>query len=330
MTRGKRVAVIVLWMVCGGALLCVAMARLDLQRLWTSIASAHIGLLAVAFALSNLAIYCKAIKWHVVLRPVSTTSTLALAAALYAGAAASAALPARLDEFVRAFVAVRFTRVPAMPLFGSIAVERLIDFVVLLLMLLLAGALLPLPPWLSSAVRVVGLISLGLGGTLFVLRFLSTRLRRPGGLSGVVKGLAYGTDAVLKPNLLLLALLATIVQWAFIASMVALVAVAQGIDLPLGGVLLLTILCVGSFAVPITPAGIGVFEVASRLALPALFDVDEEQAVAVALGVHVLLLLPALIGGTAVLAFGGISMDEVRTWRDRVREPECGIDNDGQ
>jgi len=224
-------------------------------------------------------------------------------------------------------VAVRFTRLPAIPLLGSIVVERLVDFVALLGMLLLAGALLPLPPWLSSAVRLVGLISVALGGALFVLRFLSTRLHSAGGLGGVVKGLAYGSSAVLKPGLLGVAMLATIVQWGLIAVMVGVVVAAQGIDLPLGGVLLLTILCVGSFAVPLTPAGIGVFEVAARLAMPLLFDVTEEQAVAMALGVHAIMLLPALTGGTAVLLVGGISMDEVRAWRESVGQAEDGIDN---
>jgi uncharacterized membrane protein YbhN (UPF0104 family) len=319
MRRTWRVLLVLLWLGCGGALLAVALNRLDHDRLVATLAGAAALPLLAALVVDVAVILSKATKWHLVLRPVGKANVLGLLAAFYAGAAASAVLPVRLDEFVRAFTAIRFTRLPAVPLLGSMAVERLIDFCALLLMLVLLAWALPLPPWLSSAHRYVILAAVVLGGGIVLLHILSRKLGHAGGVRGVIHGLAYGSSALLKPHLLGLALLNTVVEWFLTATVVQLVLFAHGIDLPWSGTLLLTVLCMGSFAIPLTPAGIGVFEVASRLVMPTLFDVSEADAVAAALTIHAILLVPVVAIGASVIVVSGIKLREVRSWRDTIR-----------
>ena len=81
-----------------------------------------------------------------------------------------------------------------------------------------------------------------LGGGIVVLHLLSRKLGHAGGVRGVIHGLAYGSSALLKPHLLGLALLNTVAEWILTASVVQLVLLAHGIDLPWSGTLLLTVL----------------------------------------------------------------------------------------
>jgi glycosyltransferase 2 family protein len=318
--RFRRLLAIGLWLTAGGALLAIALARLDHARLVESLGSVHVAPLIAALILDVAVVLSKATKWHLVLRPVGRASIPGLLASFYAGAASSAVLPVRLDEFVRAFTAVRFTRLPALPVLGSMVVERLVDFCALLLMLATLAWVLPLPPWLSSAHRYVILGAVILGGGVVMLQLISRRLGDRGGVAGLVHGVAQGTAAARRPGILSLALANTLLEWALTAGVVHLVLVAHGIALPWSASLLLTVLCMGSFALPLAPAGIGVFEVATRMVMPALFDITETEAVGAALTIHALLLVPVVAVGATVIVAGGIRLSEIRRWRDEVRE----------
>lgn len=319
MKRLGRIAAVLLWVAAGAGLLAVALNRLDHDRLLDSLRSARIAPLIGALVVDVLVILSKATKWHLVLRPVGRASVPGLLASFYAGAAASAVLPVRLDEFVRAFTAIRFTRLPALPVLGSMAVERLVDFVALLLMLITLTWVLPLPPWLSTAHRYVILGAVVLGGGVVLVQLISRKLGEQEGLPQLVHGIARGTVAARRPGLLALALGNTVVEWALTATVVYLALIAHDIHLPWAGCLLMTVLCMGSFALPLAPAGIGVFEVATRMVMPTLFDLTETEAVAAALTIHAILLIPVVAVGATVIAVGGIKLAEVKRWRDEVR-----------
>ncbi len=317
--RAGKVLAVLAWLLVGGALLTVALHHLDHARLLESLRSVRIAPLVGALVLDVAVILSKATKWHLVLRPVGRASIPGLLASFYAGAAASSVLPVRLDEFVRAFTAVRFTRLPAVPVLGSMVVERMVDFCALLLMLVTLAWVLPLPPWLSTAHRYVILGVVILGGGVVLVQLISRRLGERGRVAGMVHGLARGTTAAKRPGLLALALGNTLLEWALTAGVVHLVLVAHGISLPWSASLLLTVLCMGSFALPLAPAGIGVFEVATRMVMPALFDITATEAVGAALTIHALLLVPVVAVGATVIVVGGIRLSEVRRWRDEVR-----------
>ncbi len=319
MKRAGRIAAVLLWVTAGAALLAVALNRLDHERLLDSLRSAKVAPLAAALVLDVVVILSKATKWHLVLRPVGRASVPGLLASFYAGAAASAVLPVRLDEFVRAFTAIRFTKLPALPVLGSMAVERLVDFVALLIMLVTLTWVLPLPPWLSSAHRFVILGAVVIGGGVVLVQLISRKLGNREGLARAVHGIAQGTAAARRPGLLALALGNTVIEWGLTAGVVYLALVSQGIHLPWAGCLLMTVLCMGSFALPLAPAGIGVFEVAARMVMPTLFDLTETEAVAAALTIHAILLVPVVAVGATVITVGGIKLAEVKRWRDEVK-----------
>jgi len=317
MRRYGRVAIVAMWVVAGGGLLWAAFLRLDAERLSEHLAGASVWLLACSALVDLTAPLTRGIKWRTLLIPVGSASALRLTGAIYAGAAASTIMPFRLDEFVRAYAAYRFTGLPGLELLGSMALERLVDLLGLLLVLGLLAWFLPFPDWLSSAVRLVVVVVGLLAVVLAVLQ--ATRGRRTGRIATAIYGFARGSRALRRPRLVFGALAILIVEWSVMFLAVTLAMAAVGVSLPWPGQVLAVALLMCSFGLPLAPAGIGVYEVAMRLALPPLFGISEESAVAAALAVHVVMLVPVTVIGVTVLASAGIRWTDVDRFRSQVR-----------
>jgi len=312
--RAARAGIVLLWLVCGGLLLWLALRRLDLSRLGEVLRGASLLPLAAALVVDVLCVASKAAKWKVLLGPVGRAGMVGLQASYYAAGAAAMMLPFRLDEFVRAFVAHRLARLPAPALLGSMALERLLDFLALLTALLALALVVPLPGWLATAPRVVVVIALVLGCGLIGLQLAAPRVRLPGPIGPLLRGMASGSGALRRPRLLVAGAGLVTAEWLGNIAVVVLVLRACGLDLPWHGALLLTVLSMVSYALPLAPAGIGVFEVATRLALPELYGIEPEAAVGAALMIHGLLLLPMALVGIPVIVAGGVRLGEVGAW----------------
>ena len=319
MRRRYRPLLVLLWVAVGAGLLAGAFYRLDAGRMADHLGGVSLGVLGLAAVLDVGVAVAKATKWHILLRPVAKVGIHRLLGAFYCGAAAAAVLPFRLDEFVRAYAAHRFTGVRGVKVLGSMALERLVDFGVLLVVLGVVAWILPLPPWLATAAKVVA----GITGTLIVILVVLQALGGKvgsGRIGRILQGLAGGSQAVRRPSLLAGAVGVTALEWGVTLTVPYVTLGAAGVDLPFSGVVLVVVLFMGSFATPLAPAGIGVFEVAMRLALPALFDVPEEAAVAAALAIHTVLLAPVVAVGAVIIVVGGIRMRDVKQFQARALE----------
>lgn len=325
-----RALLVVPWIACGAGLLWLSLHSLDLSRLSGGLGDAALWPLAAAVLADVVCVALKATKWRVLLSPLGRPGVFRLQAAFYAAGATAMILPFRLDEFVRAFVANRLTHLPGARLLGSMALERLIDFLALLAALLFLALAVPLPDWLATAPRVIVAIVLALVVGLVVLQLAAPRWGGHGLLSRFVKGLADGGTALRRPRLLAAGCGLAALEWVGNVAVVVCVLEAYGLALPWHGALLLTVLSMVSYALPLAPAGIGVFEVAARLALPELYGVEPEAAVGVALAIHALLLLPMALIGTSVIVVVGVRLREVGAWgREQVAEAEVSaVDDD--
>lgn len=315
MPRGLRILFVPVWLGLGGFLLWVALRQLDPDRFVASLTQVTLLPLLGAILVDVVSVLCKAAKWHLLLRPIGHVSLLKLQATIYAGGAVSIVLPFRLDEAVRATMAARFSGLPAMSIIGSMALERLVDVGVLLGFVLALTWLLPLPGWFNTAV----LVTSGVGGVLVALLVMAHLLARTRKLTGVVNrlldGFAAGSRALMRPHLIALAMGFAGCEWLLTGTVANLVAEASGLSLSVGALILVTTLLFTSFALPLTPAGIGVFEVAMKLVLPRLYGFTEQQAVAMALMMHGLLLAPMALIGTLVIVATGVRLSEVSRFK---------------
>lgn len=310
-----RLLMVPLWMGLGALLLWSLLSNLPVDKLLADLASVSLWPLAVAVALDVVAVACKALKWHVLLRPLERISVLRLQGAIYAGGAVSVLLPARLDEGVRAFAAARASSLTFGQVVGSMASERLVDLFVIGVVVLALLAMLPLPPWFIGTLVVVGVLSALIGGVLLLSRHYSASSKLPQLVTRFIGHLVEGSRALARPRLLAVAALFAMGEWVMTICVAAVVTHAAGQTLPLSGYVLVTTLVFGSFAVPVTPAGIGVFEWAVTSALPALYKTPRTTAATLALVMHALLLAPMVTIGTAIIVITGIHFRDVARWQ---------------
>jgi len=304
-----------LWLGLAGTALFLGLffARTDLDGLWRALREADYRWAAPAVALWFLSAWFRSLRWGLLLRHLARLGTAALYPVLVIGYMANNLLPARLGEVVRAYVLGQRHGLSKMSVLGSIASERLVDALVLLVLMTSAAAFVGLEGHLralslAAVVVVVGGFALlswaashrpTVEGALgLLLRPLPPALARR--LRGAVDAFLEGTAALRSPLVLVAVALCGAIAWLLEASMYYLVGIA--FDLGEGFAVYLVLAGAANLAitVPSTSGGIGPFEWASREVLVAA-GVAGGAASAYALALHGLLLLPVIVVGLLFL-----------------------------
>lgn len=316
-----RILFVPLWMGIGVALLWLLVHQLkgegegEENKLLKELAHVDMAPLVLAVILDVIAVLCKACKWHLLLRPLQKLSVLRLQGAIYAGGAVSVVLPFRLDEGVRAYAAARMSGLRWAQVIGSMALERLVDLFVIGVVVLVLLAMLPLPPWFSGTLLVVGVLSAIIIGVLVLSHLFSKARWMPRAVARFIESMAQGSRAMARPHLLGGATAFALGEWVLTVTLATLVSYAAGMDVPLSGLILTTTLLFASFAIPMVPAGIGPFEWAVTKSLPRLYNVTKFQAATMAMVMHALLLAPMVTVGTLIIVITGIKLKDVQRWR---------------
>lgn len=285
------------------------------------------GWLLAASTITATAIFpLRARRWKPILDPVAPGLRFGqLWRPTAIGMMVSNLVPARAGEPARAFALTRETRqVPFTTAFASIAVDRVFDAALILILMALAT----LDPRFGSTARIgnQSVATMMLGALVFaaaVLAGLYTFVFRPQWITGLWTAVARRAAPKLEPRgrALLesfargLAVLrspsrfAAIFFWALLHWLVNALAfylafLALGIDVPFSAALFLQGVISIGVAAPSTPGFVGVFELAARLGL-AVYAVPETLAATWALVFHTLSFIPiTVIGGYYFLRMG--------------------------
>jgi uncharacterized protein (TIRG00374 family) len=269
----------------------VRLSHLDMS--WDTLARVDWGwysLVAVAFYLSVLS---RGWRWQTILRAMGRPVGFIYAATLLtAGLFLSAILPARAGDIGRVAMLRQDHRMPIAEGIASIASERLLDVLVILLMAMLGAALaLPghLPPEiLQLLLGVSGLLLAGLLGLLLIpaaeqwlrqfgllRRWLPARL-----WDFYQKVLDFGFSLInsvrgLGRNPLALAVIVaqSFLVWIWDAVMLHLILGSLGLSQPFSVSLFTSMVSALVTAVPLTPGGLGQYD-AAIIGLLSLFGVS--------------------------------------------------------
>jgi uncharacterized protein (TIRG00374 family) len=318
-------------------LLAVFLREADFGKVWSAVVSARADFLVLSLALTALTFLIRAERWQYLLSPLGPTRFMTCFRTTVIGFAASAVLPARAGEVIRPYLLARQEGLKATATFATILVERILDLVAVLL-LLLAFLLFFDPGVESRDSRVFGAIRFGslimapiALATLAVMFCMAGHPERLHGwllkaeavlpariasaLARLARTFAEGFAAVRSPQRLIAATGWSIVLWMSIAGGIWAVAVAFGISMPFtGGWLMLAPLVVG-VAVP-TPGGVGGFHEAFRVGATSFFGADNDVAVGAAIVLHAISVIPVTLAGLLFiiqdgLKLGGIARGEI-------------------
>jgi uncharacterized protein (TIRG00374 family) len=310
-------------------LLALFLRNANLPKVWEVMRQARLDLVAVGVALLFFGYGCRTARWQVMLAPIGKTHFGVALRATMIGFAASFVLPARAGEFIRPWLLARREGLPVAACFATIILERVLDLVTVVALLALYFLVFDpgvsnLDPTMYGAVRGGAMVAAAAAAVGMAVMFACAahpeRLSRlvawgtgwlPARIGAAVtalsKSFAEGLASVRDPRQLALALLWSVPLWAAIAAQIWVVSLALGVVLPAAGSLLVTALLVVGVAVP-TPGAVGGYHEAYRLSVTSFFGIDNDRAVAAAIVLHAVGLVPTLIAGAWMMAMEGLSV----------------------
>lgn len=265
----------------------------------------------LAVVLATLPFALRVPRWKLLLRHEDGVSipTSPMWNAIAIGFAANNTLPLRAGEFLRVAAINRLARVSFASALASIAVERVIDglVVVTLLGVGLVGGDLPAGDAMAAKAKVIGLTCLAAMAMAIVaawqrqttLRLLDRIL--PNGTFATkfvafVDRVLQGLGAMRDPRRAIPVVLWSLIIWTVNALGFFVAFKAFGLDVPFAGALVLQGALVIGIAIPSSPGYFGVMETAISATL-VLYGVDREHGLAYALVYHIATFIPITVMG---------------------------------
>jgi len=318
------------WLSIVVSLLALYLAVRDVQwsEVATALSKANGILLLLALVSVLLNTLGKAVRWRLLFYPRHTRlSVKNCLSVLFVGQLTNSLLPARSGDLVRALLIAADRNTSRVLALATVAVEKAMDSVLLLLLVVLLSVRMPMPRWLrrsslvfggalvvlllavmiiaSQRQRIVGILESWIGRypRLAFLRLLA-RLAEASGELGALRNIRVQTQLWTV----------SIVIWGLAIATNTLVFWAAGLDVDaLASPLLLVVLMAGAI-LPTSPLQLGVFHYLCVLTL-SLFGVGQSVALSYAVLLHLVVYLPIVLGGVLGLwvenpIWPGVEADE--------------------
>lgn len=323
----------VLGIVLSAALLYWTLREVSIVQVWSVLRQSSLPLFILSAVVATLIFPMRAMRWRVILEPVAPDITFgALWRSTAIGMMVNNVIPARAGELARAYALTKEDRrVNFAAAFASLAVDRIFDAVVVVILLVIALFISSFPVGttiggqpVNRAAALAAIVAAGALGALVAMALyprlvliiydgtlgrmaprFAARFRRH--LDSFMSGLS----ALRSPSRF-----ARILAWAFAMWLCNGLAfwlgfVAVGIDAPFSAALFLMGVIAVGVALPSSPGFFGVFEAAALAGL-SLYGVRGDLAVSWALGFHILSFLPITLIGLYYFARLGLHFRDLK------------------
>lgn len=328
----KRSSLLVWGGVCVSLLLLFLLLRkIDLRSLADALSKLDLRYLVAAIVFTFVSYWLRAIRWRYLLiqeRPIALSS---LYPATIIGYMANNLFPARLGEFIRAWILAEREKLQVPAVFASLVIDRLFDGFSVMVMLAWVLLTLKLPAGMeksASLLRAGGTTMLVFYG--IVIAFLVLLKKRPVSTLSLLSRLLKPFPTSVSEKIILttgsflgglrisrqpIHLMAVVVSSFFIWMSATLpiyfVLAGFGIHLPLTASFFIMVLLVFAVMVPAAPGYIGTYHLACYTGLTA-FGLPDTQSVSVALVIHGVGFFPVILAGFYYVWSQGISLGNVR------------------
>jgi glycosyltransferase 2 family protein len=323
-----------LWIGIGISLffLFLLFRKIDFHKLLNAFKEMDYRYLLPAVFFTFVSYFFRAVRWKYLLLPLKKTRMKNLFPATIIGYMANNLLPARLGEFVRAYVLGEKEGLGTSSVFATLVVDRLFDGFTVLLILLITFFTVKLPPGMENVqdgLVVGGYVTLAIyiavviflvtlkKRTLWTIN-LASRALKPFPeklaekviplLASFIKGVRLSSRSAE-----LFALLSTsVVIWFFAIWPVDLLLRSFGIILPITASMFIMVFLVFAVMVPASPGYVGTYHAACVYGLMA-FNIQKEKALSIALIIHGISFFPVILMGAYFLWIDKFSLWEIRS-----------------
>lgn len=295
------------------ACLAYLVTSLNLAEVVTALRNAELRYLVPAFLATTLSYLCRAWRWRYFFRELNNAPRYYdLVRCLFVGFFMNNVLPARMGEFVRAHVGGRHTREGRTEVLASIASERLVDgltisalFAVLFSISASKGDIehsqgLFYVAYAFAAVACLTVLMLLLKEKLFSILdriqaiWSANFIIR---LCSIIRRFLTGLEPLLHTANLIRIVPQSLLIWMLELSVYYFVSLAFAEHLSIGGLILFLAAVNFSSLIPAAPAGVGVIEAFTTMALVHV-GVNRETALAMVASQHLIQIIVVGIPGT--------------------------------
>lgn len=320
-TKIKNILKYTLFFILGALLFWWVYSGQDITKIKESLRHADITWLIVAALISPISHLSRAVRWHILLKPLGYSpklpNTFASVMIMYL---ANTALP-RSGEFLRCGTMLRYEKIPFAQSFGTLISERIIDFLMLAVFLIIVlmtqmpvvGQLLDNNPEIKA--NILGLISsapfLAIFGVIFVgglylvyrFRHKMKHFRFYEKLSDLLKKFKDGLISVVRMKNRAWFVFHTVIIWVIYFLMIYIPFYSFDFTKNLGLLAGLTVFVMSAFGmVAPSPGGIGTWHFMVMATLWAYGVQDGALTGAFAFAVHTVITLSNVIIGIVMLA----------------------------
>lgn len=253
--------------------------------------------------------YSRAARWRYMMAPIKECRVAPLWSATAIAFMVNNLLPARLGEFVRAFVIGRSERVSRSASFATIVYERVVDVFVLILLLWYCMMRISGPDWLSRSAGILVAFNVALFLLLWAMvrwraRFRATLDRAIRPLPAETKRRVHGSAGAFvdglgvlsRPSSLAPIAALSVAVWGCAVLGVACCVLAFRMDVPpMASVFLIVLISIGSM-IPSAPAFLGTMQFACVVGLGE-YGIDRSHALAFSTVYHATQFFPITLAG---------------------------------
>ena len=301
-----------------------AFRQINFWELWISIKNVNFILVILAIVILLLSNVIRAWRWQILVKPIKDVSFEPAFSSIMIGYFGNSVLPFRMGEFLRAFVVADKTSLTASTAFGTIVIERILDFIGLSIVILLIMTVYPLTSVGGSI--IIGVIVLSLTSFIFFFLFGGFKssllvkieklsLLRIGLLHKIllfIKNFLDGATTIRATNKLGIILLYTLIIWIMYYCSTYLATIAIGIELEWFGFGVLLISTTLAISIPAAPGYIGTYHAAAVYILTNLFDVGRSNAQAAAIILHAVGTIPIVIIGAGYFLNSSVNFKDIK------------------
>ena len=313
-------------MIAGGAMVSalfvyLALQGIDLGNVFDAFTDAHVlPWVPLGLAFFLIGYLLRGVRCWLLVRQTNEISVVTATSAVLVGYGANNILPARLGELVRVGMLAERTGMPVVQALGITFVERVLDGLSMLFILVVATATVSVPSWIDDVVNLA-IVLFGLATVLIAIAafwpaFVVTVARRIGSLLGpswcdrlerLATNVNNATRCMRDPRRAVLLLVFSVIIWCFEAAFYTLFLPVFGIPLSLQAGLVT--MCVTGFGLllPSSPGFIGAFHYFASQTL-MVYGTAEPTALAYATFVHLGFYVPLTLLGASAMVWYGVEL----------------------
>ncbi len=308
-----------------------AIARYDFNTVWSSLQSVNYWWIIPTAIIEMILIYIRAVRWRYFLDPIKKVSHYNTTMATAIGFLANMVLPARIGEFLRAWLIGKRESISKSAAMGTVVIERSIDGLSVVVLILIVLLVVDAPEekqayW--ATLKTTGYFVAGFYLTVFTALFLLYKRvhwvervidfsinvmpeKYKGQIRELLESFRTGFDVLASGHHMIAITIWSVVFWSIAGGLNIGFFHAFGLrDLPFIATYLVLMGQVIGVMIP-SPGFVGPFHAATMAAL-AFYGVGEELALSMAIVMHATMFITNMIPGIVFLWLEKLSINEIK------------------